>query len=219
MSAIGKVDAPAQADLQSDSAAPQVIEVSRTLTQPTPEEPPSERTPKKHKMVGGLLEQKSLWNTQIIGHALVDAFKKLDPRWMIKNPVMFVVEIGSLLTSALLVDNLRLHRPGFGFNLQITLWLWFTVLFANFAEAMAEGRGKAQADTLRKAKGETIAKRYSASGSLEDVASGMLRAGDDDLHCRRPLHRRRRGSHRRRRIRRRIGHHRRVGSRDSRGRR
>ena len=155
-----------------------MTEVSHTLAQPTPEEPPSERTPKKHKTVGGLLEQKSLWNTQIIGHALVDAFRKLDPRWMIKNPVMFVVEIGSLLTSALLVDNLRLHRPGFGFNLQITLWLWFTVLFANFAEAMAEGRGKAQADTLRKAKGETIAKRYSASGSLEDVASGMLRAGD-----------------------------------------
>ena len=178
MSAIGKVDAPAQADLQSDSAAPQVTEVSRILTPPTPDEPPSERAPKKHKTVGGLLEQKSLWNTQIIGHALVDAFKKLDPRWMIKNPVMFVVEIGSLLTSALLVDNLRLHRPGFGFNLQITLWLWFTVLFANFAEAMAEGRGKAQADTLRKAKGETIAKRYSASGSPEDVASGMLRAGD-----------------------------------------
>jgi hypothetical protein len=59
------------------------------------------------------------------------------------------------------------HRPGFGFNLQITLWLWFTVLFANFAEAMAEGRGKAQADTLRKAKGETIAKRYTADGALK----------------------------------------------------
>ena len=66
----------------------------------------------------------------------------------------------------------------FGFNLQITLWLWFTVLFANFAEAMAEGRGKAQADTLRKAKGETIAKRYKADGSFEEVVSGSLRAGD-----------------------------------------
>ncbi len=70
------------------------------------------------------------------------------------------------------------HRAGFAFNLQITLWLWFTVLFANFAEAMAEGRGKAQADTLRKAKGETIAKRYMANGGFEDVASGLLRAGD-----------------------------------------
>ena len=78
----------------------------------------------------------------------------------------------------LLIDNTVHHRAGFGFNLQITLWLWFTVLFANFAEAMAEGRGKAQADTLRKAKGETIAKRYTASGAFEEIASGLLRAGD-----------------------------------------
>ena len=97
---------------------------------------------------------------------------------MVKNPVMFVVEVGSVLTSALLIDNIIHHRRSFGFNLQITLWLWFTVLFANFAEAMAEGRGKAQADTLRKAKGETIAKRYKADGSFEEVASGALRAGD-----------------------------------------
>ena len=68
----------------------------------------------------------------------------------------------AFLLSALLIDNTIHHRVGFGFNLQITLWLWFTVLFANFAEAMAEGRGKAQADTLRKAKGETIARRYNA---------------------------------------------------------
>ncbi len=104
-----------------------------------------------------MAEKKSLWNTQIMRQASVDAFRKLDPRWMIKNPVMFVVEVGSLLTSALLMDNILNHRPGFGFNLQITLWLWFTVLFANSAEAMAEGRGEGQADTLRKAKGETIA--------------------------------------------------------------
>jgi K+-transporting ATPase ATPase B chain len=91
---------------------------------------------------------------------------------------MFVVEVGSVLTTALLIDNTIHHRAGFGFNLQITLWLWFTVLFANFAEAMAEGRGKAQADTLRKAKGETIAKRYKADGSFEEIASGLLRSGD-----------------------------------------
>ena len=99
----------------------------------------------------------SLWNTEIMATALLDSVRKLDPRGMVKNPVMFVVEVGSVLTTALLIDNMVHHRPGFGFNLQITLWLWFTVLFANFAEAMAEGRGKAQADTLRKAKGETIA--------------------------------------------------------------
>src|SRR6202522_1118418 len=122
--------------------------------------------------------KKSLWNTEIFSQALLDSVRKLDPRWMVKNPVMFVVEVGCVLTTALLIDNTIHHRPGFGFNLQITLWLWFTVLFANFAEAMAEGRGKAQADTLRKAKGETIAKRYKADGSFEDIASGLLRAGD-----------------------------------------
>jgi K+-transporting ATPase ATPase B chain len=125
-----------------------------------------------------MLEKKSLWNTEIMAQALVDSFRKLDPRSMVKNPVMFVVEVGAVLTTALLIDNTINHRAGFGFNLQITLWLWVTVLFANFAEAMAEGRGKAQADTLRKAKGETIAKRYTTDGGFEDVASGLLRLGD-----------------------------------------
>ena len=125
-----------------------------------------------------MAEKKSLWNTEILGQASIDALRKLDPRLMVKNPVMFVVEVGSVLTSALLIDDLINHRSGLGFNLQITLWLWFTVLFANFAEAMAEGRGKAQADTLRKAKGETIARRYNAAGALEDITSSLLRAGD-----------------------------------------
>ena len=125
-----------------------------------------------------MLEKKSLWNTEIMAQALVDAFRKLDPRGMAKNPVMFVVEVGSILATAILIDNVIHHGPDFGFNLQITLWLWFTVLFANFAEAMAEGRGKAQADTLRKAKGETIAKRYTDANNLEEIASGRLRAGD-----------------------------------------
>ena len=125
-----------------------------------------------------MAEKKSLWDTRIMGQALVDAFRKLDPRGMVKNPVMFVVEVGSVLTTALLIENAINHRAGLGFNLQITLWLWFTVVFANFAEAMAEGRGKAQADTLRKAKGETVVKRYTADGGFEDVSSGQLRAGD-----------------------------------------
>src|ERR1700757_1679765 len=125
-----------------------------------------------------MAKKTSLWNSQIVGQAAIDSLRKLNPRWMVKNPVMFVVEVGSVLTSALLIDNSIHHRPGFGFNLQITLWLWFTVLFANFAEAMAEGRGKAQADTLRKAKGETVAKRYTATGGFEEVASGQLRSSD-----------------------------------------
>ena len=124
-----------------------------------------------------MADKLSLWNPQILSQSVVDSFRKLDPRLMIKNPVMFVVEIGSVVTTALLLVDAVHHQP-LGFNLQITLWLWFTVLFANFAEAVAEGRGKAQAATLRKAKGETIAYRYRKDGSLETVSSSFLRAGD-----------------------------------------
>src|ERR1700726_28106 len=119
-------------------------------------------------------KSKSLWDAKIIRRALVDAMLKLNPRSMMKNPVMFVVEVGSVVTSALLFRG----KQSFGFNLQITLWLWFTVLFANFAEAMAEGRGKAQADTLRKARSETEARRLLPSGSTETVPSAKLRSGD-----------------------------------------
>jgi potassium-transporting ATPase ATP-binding subunit len=124
-----------------------------------------------------MAEKVSLWNPQILAQASVDSFRKLDPRLMMKNPVMFVVEIGSVVTTALLILDAVHHEP-LGFNLQIALWLWFTVLFANFAEAVAEGRGKAQAATLRKAKGETIAYRYRKDGSVEAVSSSNLRAGD-----------------------------------------
>ena len=123
-------------------------------------------------------EKLSLWNPGILRQAFVGAFTKLNPRLMVKNPVMFVVEVGSVLTTVLFIEDLLQHKPGVSFNLQITLWLWFTVLFANFAEAMAEGRGKAQADTLRKAKGETMAYRFRADGTTEAVSSSQLRTGD-----------------------------------------
>ncbi len=119
-------------------------------------------------------KSKSLWDAKIIRRALVDAVVKLDPRTMMKNPVMFVVEVGSVVTTALLFRE----KQSFAFNLQITPWLWFTVLFANFAEAMAEGRGKAQADTLRKARSETVAKRLLPNGATETVPSANLRSGD-----------------------------------------
>jgi K+-transporting ATPase ATPase B chain len=125
-----------------------------------------------------MAEKQSLWNPTILRQAIVGSFTKLNPRAMVKNPVMFVVEVGSVLTTALLIQDLARHQPGFAFDLQITLWLWFTVLFANFAEAMAEGRGKAQADTLRKAKGETMAYRYRSDGSVEAVSSSQLRVDD-----------------------------------------
>jgi K+-transporting ATPase ATPase B chain len=93
-----------------------------------------------------------------------------------KNPVIFVVEVGAVITTVELL--LPRHTTGASFEIQITLWLWFTVLFANFAEAMAEGRGKAQADTLRKARAETIAHRIKTSGGIEEVAGSKLRVGD-----------------------------------------
>ena len=122
--------------------------------------------------------KRSLWDSKIVRRAFVDALVKLSPRTMMKNPVMFVVEIGSLITTVYLFRDSLLHRGSFQFDLQITLWLWFTVLFANFAEAMAEGRGKAQADALRRAKSETTAVRLRMDGSMEEVPSSDLRAGD-----------------------------------------
>ena len=124
-----------------------------------------------------MLKSKNLWNPEIIRPAVIDSFRKLNPRFMVQNPVMFVVEVGSVATSILLLEETLRHQP-LGFDLQITLWLWFTVLFANFAEAIAEGRGKAQADTLRKAKGETIAHKLNRDGVVEDVSSAELRTGD-----------------------------------------
>jgi K+-transporting ATPase ATPase B chain len=128
-----------------------------------------------------MAEKQSLWNPAILRQAALGSFRKLDPRLMVKNPVMLVVEIGSVLTTVLLIQGVLAHQGSFAFNLQITLWLWFTVLFANFAEAMAEGRGKAQADTLRKAKGETMAirlKNESKDAAREEVSSAALRSGD-----------------------------------------
>src|SRR5262252_663208 len=124
----------------------------------------------KHKTI-------SIWDPKIIRRALLDAIRKLNPIKMMGNPVMFVVEVGSVLTTILLIRNIT-QGAGVGFELQITLWLWFTVLFANFAEAMAEGRGKAQADTLRRAKTETIAHRLFPDGRLETVPAPRLRKDD-----------------------------------------
>jgi potassium-transporting ATPase ATP-binding subunit len=120
----------------------------------------------------------SLGDPKILRRATIDSFRKLDPRVQLKNPVMFVVEVGALLTSIQLVRDALHHTGHFGWGLQITLWLWFTVVFANFAEAMAEGRGKAQADTLRKARAETPARRLKRDGKTETVSSSVLRAGD-----------------------------------------
>jgi K+-transporting ATPase ATPase B chain len=126
----------------------------------------------------GHKKTKLLGDRKIVARAVLDSFTKLHPRTMVKNPVMFVVEVGAVLTTIELVKDTVQHAGQFGFGLQITLWLWFTVLFANFAEAMAEGRGKAQADTLRKARAETQAHRLRPDGSTEVIASSKLRSGD-----------------------------------------
>ena len=128
-------------------------------------------------------KSKSIWDAKIVRQALIDSLRKLDPRIMMRNPVMFVVEVGSVITTVLLFKDLVRHDPGFTFDLQITLWLWFTVLFANFAEAMAEGRGKAQAETLRKAKSETIANRVLPGGGTESIPGSRLKMGDICLVC------------------------------------
>src|SRR4029434_6957183 len=107
----------------------------------------------------------SIWNPKIMTRALGDAFLKLNPVKMMGNPVMFVVEVGCVITTILLFRDTAKGASGIGFDLQITLWLWFTVLFANFAEAMAEWRGKAQADNLRKARTETVARKLLSGGN------------------------------------------------------
>src|SRR5258707_5836996 len=141
----------------------------------------------KTRRKGGI----SIWDRKIIRAAIPESFKKLDPRVQVRNPVMFVVEVGSVVTTIEFV-RLLFTAPSATFTssqlvaerlfvLAVTIWLWFTVVFANFAEAMAEGRGKAQADTLRKARTTTMAKRLASpdhTGKVQEVAAPELRKGD-----------------------------------------
>jgi potassium-transporting ATPase ATP-binding subunit len=120
----------------------------------------------------------SIWDPKIMTRAAVDALRKLHPVKMMGNPVMFVVEVGSVITTILLIRDLATGASSIGFGLQLTLWLWFTVLFANFAEAMAEGRGKAQAENLRKARTETTANKLLPNGQTQVVGATQLRKDD-----------------------------------------
>src|SRR5215510_10296545 len=132
--------------------------MSSTMMEPqvTPQVPPDDPTsllPKK------LARSRPLFDPEIVRSAIRASFIKLNPVTLLKNPVMFVVEVGAAITTVFLLRDAVTGAAGIGFQFQISLWLWFTVLFANFAEAMAEARGKAQADSLRKAKTDVIAKR------------------------------------------------------------
>src|ERR1019366_4452065 len=125
---------------------------------------------------------KGLFDPTIIRRAALDALRKLDPRKLAKNPVIFVTEVVSLVVTGFFVRDCVTGETSPLFSGQIAFWLWFTVLFANFAEAVAEGRGKAQADTLRKSRSDARAKRYLDPEHLQGVYEGVnaldLRVGD-----------------------------------------
>jgi len=135
-----------------------------TMTAPSPGSTPTEAR--------GVAQPRSLFDREILAQALVDAFKKLNPKVQVKNPVMFVVLVGTIVTFLEAIAH-----PGI-FTWSITIWLFLTVMFANFAEAMAEGRGKAQADTLRRMRAETEARRLRPDGTEERVPASALAKGD-----------------------------------------
>jgi len=138
----------------------------------------SEINPDGAQLISKGVRARSLFDPEILRRAIKESFTKLNPMAVAKNPVIFVVEVGAALTTVFVVKDAITGAGGLLFGIQIALWLWFTVLFANFAEAMAEARGKAQADNLRKTKTDTLAKKLLPNGKFEMVAASRLRAGD-----------------------------------------
>jgi K+-transporting ATPase ATPase B chain len=134
-------------------------------------------TPKPGRTEHGTLRARPLFDPPIVRRAVRDSFAKLNPRTLIRNPVIFVVEVVSVVVTIRIIADIASEGP-IAFDTAIALGLWFTVLFANFAEAMAEGRGKAQADALRKTRADLVAQRIRDDGSLETVPASQLRAGD-----------------------------------------
>ena len=130
-------------------------------------------------MADSMKRELSLFDPEIVQPAVWESFRKLTPQHVIKNPVMFIVEIGSVLTTLILLRDLVAPTPGsqpLWFTAAVSFWLWFTVVFANFAEAVAEGRGKAQAATLRKMRKETTARRL-VNNREEQVPASALAQG------------------------------------------
>src|SRR5271167_1827317 len=144
--------------------------------------PPAESKPQMKDDASALISRgvraRPLFDPEILRRAIKESFVKLNPRMVAKNPVMFVVEVGAALTTVFVVKDAIAGASGVFFGIQIAFWLWFTVVFANFAEAMAEARGKAQADSLRKTKTDTMARRMLANGRIEAVSASVLRSGD-----------------------------------------
>src|SRR5262245_58876803 len=139
---------------------------------------PPEIKPDPTQLISKGARTRPLFDPEIVRRATRESFVKLNPRIVAKNPVMFVVEVGAALTTVFVIKDAITGVGGLLFGTQIALWLWFTVLFANFAEAMAEARGKAQADNLRKTKTDTMAKKLISDHKFEMVPSSKLRAGD-----------------------------------------
>src|SRR6202158_1591050 len=125
-----------------------------------------------------LVRARPLFDPEILRRALKDSVFKLNPLTLMKNPVIFVVEIGAALVLLFLVRDIATGGGGVGFEIQMDVSLWFTVLFATFAEAMAEARGKAQAESMRKTRTDTIANRLGESGRIERISSSTLRSGE-----------------------------------------
>ena len=146
--------------------------MATTVSPPMPIDDETTLLPKK------LVRARPLFDPEIVKRAITESFVKLNPLAVAKNPVMFVVEVGAAITTVFVVRDIVIGASGRGFSVQIALWLWFTVVFANFAEAMAEARGKAQADTLRKTKTDSMAKRIAGKDRIESVQASRLRAGD-----------------------------------------
>jgi K+-transporting ATPase ATPase B chain len=151
--------------------------MATTLTAP-PEQRKPDIKPEGAQLISKGVRARPLFDPEIINRATRESFVKLNPRMVAKNPVMFVVEVGAALTTVFVIKDAVTGAGGLLFGIQISLWLWFTVLFANFAEAMAEARGKAQADNLRKTKTDTMARKILPNGEFEIVPASKLRAGD-----------------------------------------
>ncbi len=143
-----------------------------------PEQPKTEAKPEASPLISKGVRARPLFDPEILRRATKDSFIKLNPWKVARNPVMFVVEVGAALTTVFVIKDAVTGAGELLFGIQIALWLWFTVVFANFAEAMAEARGKAQADNLRKTKTDTVAKKMLPAGRFEMVAASQLRAGD-----------------------------------------
>ena len=162
----------------------------------------------------GAVKARPLFDPPIVKRATWDSFRKLNPITLMKNPVIFVVEVVSTVVTIRIVADIASGGHGIAFDTAIAIGLWFTVLFANFAEAMAEGRGKAQADTLRRTRADLVARRLLPEGGEEQVPASDLGKDDMVMVSRGRADPRRRRDRRGHRLGRRVGHHRRVGARD-----